>query len=157
MHLKQSLSKTSSCQRSSQHTGQPYLLVLGNWDDIHMGAVAPASMSTTASLNAAAQARRSCAQAIPIIIQSRFHRLRSKTSGPLRRARSSLSVVIHVLSWPPRFLCPLGVYLADIGQFRGSLQPFLGICSSAEKKPRHFHSVKSNQERCSHGRCRAVP
>ncbi len=78
-----------------------YLLT---WDGIHLRAVTPASIATTASRNAAAQARRYCAQAIPIVIQSRFHRLRPKTSGPQSRARSSLSVVIHVVSWPPRFL-----------------------------------------------------
>ncbi len=77
------------------------IYVLDTWDGIRLGAVAPASMAITASRTAPAQARRSYAQAIPIVIQFRFHRLKPKTSGPLRRARSSLSVVTHVLSLPP--------------------------------------------------------
>ncbi len=103
--------------------GASYLayLIL-TWDGIHLRALEPASMATTASRTAAAQARRSCAQAIPIVIQSRFHRLRPKTSGPLRRTRSSLSVVLHVLSWPPRFLHP--VACCRYGQHGPCATPF---------------------------------
>ncbi len=42
--------------------------LLDTREGIHLEAVAPASMATTASRTAAAQARRSCVQAIPIVI-----------------------------------------------------------------------------------------
>ncbi len=54
--------------------GIAYLLL--TWDAIHLGVVAPASIATTASQTAAAQAPGSYAQAIPIAIQSWFHHRR---------------------------------------------------------------------------------
>ncbi len=71
------LSWNEGCSSSRWWVGlRPLGRYLLAWDGIHLGAVAPALMATTASRTAAAQAPRSCAQEIPIVIQSWFHRRR---------------------------------------------------------------------------------
>ncbi len=77
-------------------------LLVCTWAGIHLGPVAPASLAKTASQTAAAQAPRSCAQAIPIVIQSltttacgAFYDTAVATASP---AHHFVSVAVSVLS-----------------------------------------------------------
>ncbi len=78
------------------------MLYTFTWDGILLEAGSPASMVITAFKTAAAQASPSGVKATAIVIESRSQRRRP--DKPKRLAMSSFRVVIHVLSWPPRYL-----------------------------------------------------